>query len=101
MSLFFKFMDFEFIMESFILGQLIFKLIKLGIVFDDVEFGYLDGRVVLSNIFFRLNVGEIVVIVGENGVGKSILVKFLVCLYDLIKGNIFVDDENFKDLNIE
>lgn len=101
MSLFFKFMDSESTMESPIPGQPIPKPIKSGIVFDDVEFGYSDGRVALSNISFRLNAGETVAIVGENGAGKSTLVKLLARLYDPTKGNIFVDDENLKDLNIE
>lgn len=101
MKLFFKFMDSQPIMPICIPGQPTPKPIKSGIVFDDVEFAYSDGRIALSNISFSLNPGETVAIVGENGAGKSTLVKLLARLYDPTKGNIFVDEENIKDLNIE
>ncbi|NET44488.1 MAG: ABC transporter ATP-binding protein [Okeania sp. SIO2B3] len=101
MKLFFKFMDSQSMMQTPIPGRPTPKPIKSGIVFDDVEFAYSDGRVALSNISFRLNPGETVAIVGENGAGKSTLVKLLARLYDPTKGNIFVDEENIKDFNIE
>ncbi|NES20648.1 MAG: ABC transporter ATP-binding protein [Symploca sp. SIO3E6] len=101
MELFFKFMDSESVMPICIPGKPTPKPIKSGIVFDNVEFAYSDGRLALSNISFKLNPGETVAIVGENGAGKSTLVKLLSRLYDPTQGNIFVDEENLKDLDIE
>ncbi|NER98446.1 MAG: ABC transporter ATP-binding protein, partial [Symploca sp. SIO1B1] len=77
------------------------KPIKSGIVLDNVEFVYPDGRVALSGIYLTLHPGETVALVGENGAGKSTLVKLLARFYDPTKGNIFIDGEKLKDLSLE
>ncbi|MGD1912646.1 MAG: ABC transporter ATP-binding protein [Rivularia sp. (in: cyanobacteria)] len=101
MDRFFKFMDAQPTMPLSIPGKAVAKPMKSGIVFDNVEFAYPDGRVALSGISLTLNPGETVALVGENGAGKSTLVKLLARFYDPTQGNIFIDGENLKDLNIE
>ncbi|MEM9926576.1 MAG: ABC transporter ATP-binding protein [Cyanobacteria bacterium P01_D01_bin.50] len=101
MDRFFKFMDAQPTMPQCIPGKPVPKPMKSGIVFDNVEFAYPDGRVALSGISLTLNPGETVALVGENGAGKSTLVKLLARFYDPTQGNIFIDGENLKDLNIE
>jgi ATP-binding cassette subfamily B protein len=46
-------------------------------------------------------VGQVVAIVGTNGAGKSTLMKLLCRFYDPTEGNIFIDNHNLKDLQIE
>ena len=101
MDRFFKFMDAQPTMPLSIPGKAVAKPMKSGIVFDNVDFAYPDGRVALSGISLTLNPGETVALVGENGAGKSTLVKLLARFYDPTQGNIFIDGENLKDLNIE
>lgn len=101
MELFFKFMDSQSIMPICIPGNPTPKPMNSGIVFDNVEFAYSKENTVLNNISFSLKPGETVAIVGENGAGKSTLIKLLARLYDPTQGNIFIDGENIKDLNIE
>ena len=101
MKMFFKFIDTQPTMEVCIPGKSVAKPMKSGIVFDNVDFAYPDGRVALSGISLTLNPGETVAIVGENGAGKSTLVKLLARFYDPTQGNIFIDGENLKDLNLE
>ncbi|GJD23389.1 ABC transporter related [Rivularia sp. IAM M-261] len=71
-----------------------------GIEFKNVSFNYPDGRLALSNISFTIYPGETVALVGENGAGKTSLIKLLTRLYDPTSGSIFVDDTNLQDLDI-
>ncbi|MEM7063914.1 MAG: ABC transporter ATP-binding protein [Cyanobacteria bacterium P01_B01_bin.77] len=101
LEMLFKFMDTKPTMSVAIPGELIPKSIESGITFDNVDFAYPDGRVVLSGISLTLNPGETVALVGENGAGKSTLVKLLARFYDPTQGNISVDGKNIKDLNLD
>jgi ATP-binding cassette subfamily B protein len=101
MEMFFKFIDTAPTMSVCIPGKPVPKPIKSGIIFDNVEFSYPDGRVALSGISLTLHPGETVALVGENGAGKSTLVKLLARFYDPTQGNILIDGENLKDLDIQ
>lgn len=75
--------------------------LQSGIRFDNVSFSYPDGRAAIANISFTLKPGETVALVGENGAGKTTLVKLLTRLYDPTEGNIWVDEIDLKDLDLE
>lgn len=60
-----------------------------GIVLDDVTFGYPRGsRPAVSGLSLRVAPGEMVAIVGDNGAGKSTVVKLLLRFYDPTEGAI-------------
>lgn len=101
MEMLFKFIDTEPTMSVSIPGKAVPKPIKSGIIFDNVEFAYPDGRIALSGISLTLNPGETVALVGENGAGKSTLVKLLARFYDPTQGSICVDGEKLKDLDLK
>lgn len=62
---------------------------KAFIEFDDVTFSYEDSdRAVIKNISFSIAFGEKVAIVGDNGVGKSTIIKLLAGLYEPDSGEI-------------
>jgi ATP-binding cassette, subfamily B, bacterial len=71
-----------------------------GIECKNVSFNYPDGRLALSNISFTIYPGETIALVGENGAGKTSLIKLLTRLYDPTSGDIFVDNTNLQDLDI-
>lgn len=48
------------------------------------------GVIVLVNVDLDVYVGEVLVIVGDNGVGKLMLIKILIGVYQLIDGDVFV-----------
>lgn len=58
----------------------------------DLQIGY-DGDVLKSNINFSVNSGDFVSIVGENGEGKSTLMKTLLSLIKPISGEIIYADD--------
>lgn len=55
---------------------------------------------ILHNVSFSVKSGEKIAIVGENGPGKSTLVKLLMRFYDPTNGKISVDNYDLKDFNI-
>jgi len=68
------------------------KLIQAGIVFDHVSFQYPTGSSeVLKDISLTIRPGEHVALVGENGAGKTSLIKLLCRLYDPSEGVITLD----------
>lgn len=54
---------------------------------NDVTIGY-ENKIVLSNLNFSVEEGSFLYILGENGVGKSTLIKCLLKLKKPISGNI-------------
>ncbi|KAG0699627.1 hypothetical protein DFH29DRAFT_1014204 [Suillus ampliporus] len=51
--------------------------------FDNVSFSYDDQTSVLHNISFKVPHGRRVALVGKSGAGKSTILRFLYCFYDL------------------
>jgi ATP-binding cassette, subfamily B, bacterial len=63
-----------------------------GIRLDHVSFAYPGtSRLVLEDISLLLPAGAVVAIVGENGAGKTTMVKLLAKMYEPSSGRIFVD----------
>jgi ATP-binding cassette subfamily B protein len=67
--------------------------LRRGIRFDRVSFRYPGTtRLVLEELSLTLPAGATVAIVGENGAGKTTMVKLLAKMYEPTAGAIFVDD---------
>lgn len=60
-----------------------------------------DSKKLFNGLNFKINKGEKVAILGENGCGKSTLIKILLGLYDDYEGEIFVNGQPLKDVNLE
>jgi ATP-binding cassette subfamily B protein len=71
-----------------------------AIVFDDVSFGYLPGRPVLSDITLRIAPGETVACVGPTGAGKSTLAKLVTRFYDPDAGHIRIDGYDLREVTL-
>ncbi|KAK1236109.1 hypothetical protein PQX77_000653 [Marasmius sp. AFHP31] len=52
----------------------------------------------LDDVSFRINPGELVVVVGENGSGKSTFINLLTRMYDVSSGEILIDGDNIRSL---
>ncbi|MDX9739209.1 MAG: ABC transporter ATP-binding protein [Candidatus Dojkabacteria bacterium] len=72
-----------------------------SVEFKGVSFHYPNSkRNILENFSFKISAGEKIAIVGENGAGKSTIVKLLCRIYDPQKGEILVNGINLKELTI-
>ena len=73
---------------------------KTEVRFEGVCFGY-PGRddAVLRDLDLVIPAGRSLAIVGENGTGKTTLVKLLARLYDPDRGRILVDGTDLRDLD--
>ncbi len=73
-----------------------------GITFRNVSFHYPGSeRQVLNNFSLSIRPGEHVALVGENGCGKSTLVKLLCRLYEPDSGEIFIDGIDYRTIELE
>ena len=78
------------------------KPLVKGIEFRNVSFRYPGAdREVLSDLNFTLAPKQSVALVGENGAGKTTIVKLLGRLYDPTGGEILVDGINLKDIELD
>jgi ATP-binding cassette subfamily B protein len=67
--------------------------LQRGVRFDRVSFAYPGtSRLVLQDVSLSLPAGSVVAIVGENGAGKTTMIKLLTKMYEPTSGAIFVDD---------
>ncbi|KAJ3780953.1 P-loop containing nucleoside triphosphate hydrolase protein [Lentinula aff. detonsa] len=58
--------------------------------------GSKEDKKALDGVSFRIEPGELIVIVGANGSGKSTFVKLLTRLYDVNSGTIIVDGQDIR-----
>lgn len=76
--------------------------ISQGFEFRDVSFAYPgNSRLVLNNINFRIRPSERIALVGENGQGKTTIVKLLTRLYDVTSGQILLDGVDIREYDID
>lgn len=68
------------------------------IEYRDVNFAYVEGAGVLSDINFIIKPGEKIALVGESGVGKTTITSLLMRLYDVTSGSIYIDGVNIRDV---
>ncbi|MCW5721593.1 MAG: ABC transporter ATP-binding protein [Devosia sp.] len=74
--------------------------IRTGIVFDNVGFRYPETENwVIRHLSFTLSAGETLALVGENGAGKTTIVKLLTRLYDPSEGRITIDGTDLRDMD--
>lgn len=73
-----------------------------GIVFENVSFRYPGtDRWALRNVSLRIPAGSVIALVGENGAGKTSLVKLLCRMYEPTEGRILVDGTDLREMDVE
>jgi ATP-binding cassette subfamily B protein len=76
--------------------------IEEGIVFEDVSFRYPGSSAwAVRHVTFKLQAGERVAFVGENGAGKTTIAKLLARLYDPTEGRILLDGRDIREYDLQ
>ncbi|SFU40408.1 ATP-binding cassette, subfamily B [Clostridium sp. DSM 8431] len=74
-----------------------------NIEFKNVSFSYedKDGNMTLNNISFKINSGEKVAIIGNNGSGKTTIINLLLRFLKPIYGKILFDGVDVNNIDLE
>ena len=68
------------------------------VVFDDVDFGYNDDKIVLHNIEMYAKPGQKIAFVGSTGAGKTTITNLINRFYDIQDGKIRYDGININKI---
>jgi ATP-binding cassette subfamily B protein len=83
-------------------GILVKPPFHTGFEFQNVSFVYPGTeRRILRNFTFTLHPGERVALIGENGQGKTTIVKLITRLYDPTEGQILLDGIDLREYSLE
>ncbi len=68
---------------------------------DNLDFAYPERPPILRGLDLQIKAGEIVALTGDNGVGKSTLVRLMLRFYEPSGGAIRLDGTDIADLQIQ
>ena len=72
--------------------------LKGDVVFDDVDFGYNDDKMVLHNVDLYATPGQKIAFVGSTGAGKTTITNLINRFYDIQDGKIRYDGININKI---
>jgi ABC-type multidrug transport system fused ATPase/permease subunit len=82
------------------------RTVKLGpivgdVVFDDVQFSYVEGKPVLQDFSFKASPGTVTALVGPSGSGKSTTIGLIAAFYAPTSGLITVDGVDLGTVRLD
>ncbi|KAG2075724.1 P-loop containing nucleoside triphosphate hydrolase protein [Suillus decipiens] len=73
----------------------------ISVEFRNVSFQYPGGdRFALRDVSFKIGAGQLCVVVGVNGSGKSTILKLISRIYDPTEGTILIDNRDIKTFRL-
>lgn len=79
-------------------GTLTYTKLQGDIVFDDVDFGYDENKMVLHNVKLFATPGQKIAFVGGTGAGKTTITNLINRFYDIQDGKIRYDSININKI---
>ena len=79
-------------------GTVTYTQMEGGVVFDDVDFGYDEKKLVLHNISLWAKPGQKIAFVGATGAGKTTITNLINRFYDIADGKIRYDGININKI---
>ena len=79
-------------------GTVTYTKLQGGVVFDDVDFGYDEKKLVLHNISLWAKPGQKIAFVGATGAGKTTITNLINRFYDIADGKIRYDGININKI---
>ena len=79
-------------------GTVTYAKLEGGVVFDDVDFGYDENKMVLHNISLWAKPGQKIAFVGATGAGKTTITNLINRFYDIADGKIRYDGININKI---
>lgn len=79
-------------------GEVEYKKMEGDVVFDHVDFGYTDEKMILHDIELYAKPGEKIAFVGATGAGKTTITNLINRFYDIQDGKIRYDGININKI---
>lgn len=79
-------------------GSTTYKKLEGGVVFDHVDFGYNDDKIILHDVELYAKPGQKIAFVGATGAGKTTITNLINRFYDIQDGKIRYDDINVNKI---
>src|SRR5438034_3998163 len=74
---------------------------KGRIEFENVSFGYTPDRLILKNVSFRIEPGQVAAFVGPTGAGKTTIISLIPRFYEVTSGKIRIDGEDVRKFKLK
>ena len=79
-------------------GSVDYKKLRGDVVFDGVDFGYTDDKIVLQDVKLYAKPGQKIAFVGSTGAGKTTITNLINRFYDIQDGKIRYDGININKI---
>jgi len=79
-------------------GSVEYRRMEGDVVFDDVDFGYNEDKIVLHNVDLYATPGQKIAFVGSTGAGKTTITNLINRFYDIQDGKIRYDGININKI---
>lgn len=79
-------------------GAKTLDVVRGDIVFENVDFGYHAGELVLKQLSFTAEAGRTTALIGSSGGGKSTVISLVQRFYDVAGGRILVDGVDIREV---
>ncbi len=74
---------------------------KGRVEFDRVTFGYSPDQLVLKDLTFRIEPGQVAAFVGQTGGGKTTIINLLARFYDPMSGTVRIDETDIRQFTLK